>query len=279
MGWCPAGQNASMAHGDQPNLGEFLRHRRALMTPPRQHVHSRFSVRRVPGLRRQELADIAGVSIEYYTRLEQGRAVRPSREILTALAAAFQLSPGEAEHLFRLAGEVPPEPPAPSAEVRSGVQQVLSSLEATMPVTVHDGRLDMLSLNVAAMELFGPLFDEGSYGRNIVHQSFTATGLETVMGHAGADQLRRVAASELRRALSRYPQDERLQFLFRDLSKKSADFADYWARGEVGTWRSAMKHVRHPTRGVLSFESQMLYDPENDHWVMLFAVPGSGTEQ
>lgn len=249
------------------------------MRPPSQHVYSRISVRRVPGLRRQELADITGVSIEYYTRLEQGRAVRPSREILMTLAAAFQLSPSEAEHLFRLAGEVPPEPPAPSAEIRSGVQHVLSSLEATMPVTVHDGRLDMLSLNAAALELFGPLFDEGPYGRNIVNQAFIATGLETVLGHAGAGQLRRVAASELRRALSRYPQDERLRLLLRDLSKKSEDFADYWARGEVGTWRSALKHVRHPTRGVLSFESQMLHDPENDHWVMLFALRGSDKKQ
>ncbi|MGJ9425931.1 helix-turn-helix domain-containing protein [Nesterenkonia halotolerans] len=261
-----------MAHEDQPSLGEFLRHRRALMMPPRQEGRPRFSARRVPGLRRQELSDIAGISIEYYTRLEQGRAVRPSREILTALGTAFQLSPGEAEHLFRLAGELPPEPPAPSAEVRSGVQQVLAHLEATMPVTVHDGRLDMLSLNAAAMELFQPFFDDGLYGQNIVHQAFTAKDLHTVLGHTGAGQLRRVAASELRRALSRYPEDERLQFLLRELSTKSAEFADCWARGEVGTWRSAMKHVRHPTMGVLSFESQMLHDPENDHWVILFAA-------
>ena len=259
-----------MAGDERLGLGEYLRHQRSEMTPRDRAGVSSLSHRRVPGLRRQELADVAGISVEYYTRLEQGRASRPSREILIALARAFQLSNAERDHLFRLAGELPPQPRAPGAQVRPGLQLLLDSLDDTMPVTIHDGRLDMLAFNVAAADLFGPVFGDGPYGRNIVYQAFTSEGLREVLGNEGAEQLARVAAAELRKALSHYPEDERLRSLFRELSTSSSEFGRHWERGEVGTWRSAMKHVNHPTRGVLAFDSEMLHDPESDHWVMLF---------
>lgn len=221
-------------------------------------------------MRRQELADVAGISVEYYTRLEQGRASRPSREILSALGRAFELSTAEHDHLFRLAGELRPQPQAPAAEIRPGLQQLLDSLDETMPVTIHDGRLDMLALNAAAVDLLGPIFGDGPYGRNIVHQAFTSTGLHDVLGNEGAEQLARVATAELRKALSLYPEDERLRSLFRELWATNPEFSRHWERGEIGTWTSAMKHVNHPIRGVLAFDSEMLHDPESDHWVMLF---------
>lgn len=260
-----------MAENDRPELGEFLRHRRALMTPPDRPGNARVSVRRVPGLRRQELSDIAGISVEYYTRLEQGRAPRPSREILVALGRAFQLSTAENDHLFRLAGALPPQPRAPAAEIRPGLQHLLDSLDDTMPVTIHDGRLDMLAFNRAAADLFGSIFDgDGHYTHNIVYQAFTSPGLREVLGNEGAEQLARVAAAELRTALTVYPEDEHLRSLFRELSTSSPEFNRHWERGEIGTWRSAMKRVNHPTRGLLAFDSEMLHDPESDHWVMLF---------
>ena len=240
------------------------------MTPPGRPGTLRSSVRRVPGLRRQELSDVAGISVEYYTRLEQGRAPRPSREILNALGRAFQLSIAENDHLFRLAGELPPQPRAPATEIRPGLRQLLDSLNDTMPVTIHDGRLDMLAFNGAASDLFGPVFGDAPYGRSIVYQAFTSAGLRDVLGDDGAEQLARVATAELRKALSRYPEDEYLRALFGELSASSPEFVRHWERGEIGTWNSAMKQVNHPTRGVISFDSQMLHDPESDHWVMLF---------
>ena len=87
------------------------------MSPPRAVDGARGSFRRVPGLRRQELAQIASISVEYYTRLEQGRAPRPSRDVLAALARSFELTVAERDHLFRLAGELPPEPAEPSSDV------------------------------------------------------------------------------------------------------------------------------------------------------------------
>lgn len=259
-----------MGQDGRPELGQFLRHRRAQMTAPDRLGNLRSSVRRVPGLRRQELSDVAGISVEYYTRLEQGRAPRPSREILSALARAFQLSTAETLHLFRLAGELPPQPRAPAARIRPGLQQLLDSLDDTMPVTVHDGRLDMLAFNVAAADLFGPIFGDGPFGHNIAYQAFTSTGIRAVLGSDGAEQLARVAAAELRKALSVYPDDDHLRSLLSELSTSSPAFNSHWQRGEIGTWTSAMKRVNHPTKGPLAFDSEMLHDPERDHWVMLF---------
>lgn len=237
---------------------------------------SPLSHRRVPGLRRQELADTAGISVEYYTRLEQGRASRPSREILTALARAFGLSDAEREHLFRLAGESAPRPRSPAEHVRPGLRHLIDSMPDDVPVTVHDGRLDVLAFNDAAAELFGPVFVDGAYPRNIAFQAFMSPEIRTLLGNDGAEQLARVAAAELRKAISFYPEDGYLRSLFHELSTNSSEFSRHWDRGEIGTWRSAMKQVSHPSRGVLAFDSEMLHDPESDHWVLFFIAAEEG---
>lgn len=259
-----------MQVGARPEFGEFLRQQRALRQPPERHDTGRASSRRVPGLRRQELAEEAGISVEYYTRLEQGRAPRPSRAILTALERAFGLSTAERDLLFRLAGEHPPELQAPTSVIRPGLQQLLRGLDKVMPVTVHDGRLDLLAANESASELLGTLVDDGPYGRNVAYLAFTSPKVTEVVGEDGGEQLARVTASELRMALSRYPDDGYLRAIFRDLSDRSEKFREYWGLGEVGTWRSAMKLLHHPEKGWLRFESEMLHDPENDHWIMLY---------
>jgi transcriptional regulator with XRE-family HTH domain len=262
-----------MQVGARPEFGEFLRQQRALKQPP-VRANARASARRVPGLRRQELAEAAGISVEYYTRLEQGRAPRPSREILSALHKALGLSMAERDLLFRLAGEHPPELDAPASVIRLGLALLLRGLDKVMPVTVHDGRLDLLAANEAAIELLGQLLETGPFGRNVVHLAFTSLRVAEVVGEEGAEQLARVTASELRMALSRYPEDAYLRAIFRDLTERSARFREYWHLGEVGTWRSAMKELHHPERGWLRFESEMLHDPENDHWVMLYTPRG-----
>lgn len=259
-----------MTRDKQVSLGEYLRHQRAEMAPRDRDDVSPLSHRRVPGLRRQELADTAGISVDYYTRLEQGRASHPSREILNALARAFQLSEAECEHLFRLAGESPPRPRTPASQVRPGLRQLLDRMPNTIPVIIIDGRLDVLAFNDAAAELFGPAFKGRTYGRNVAFQAFTSPELSALLGNEGAAHLARVAAAELRKAMSIYPEDDRLRSLFRELSKNSSEFDRHWERGEIGTWRSAMKQVNHPTNGTLAFDSEMLHDPENDHWVMFF---------
>ncbi|MDR6318831.1 helix-turn-helix domain-containing protein [Actinoplanes couchii] len=257
-----------MANGDRPEFADYLRYRRAAMTVP---GGGRSSRRRVPGLRRQEIAESAGISVEYYTRLEQGRAPSPSRDVLTALAGAFELSAAERNHLFRLAGETPPELESPDAVIRPGLARLLRGLDDTMPVTVHDGRLDLLAVNAAAAELLKPLKTAGRYERNIVYQIFTAEALPELIGDDGAKQLTRIAAAELRSALSRYPGDGYLRSLRAELMATSATFRDRFERGEVGATRSAVKRMRHPTRGWTTFDIEMLHDPERDHWLMLYS--------
>lgn len=265
-----AGTMGGMSSSDRTEFGEYLRRRRAAMSPPDPRDGVRASRRRVPGLRRQEVSDIAGISVEYYTRLEQGRAPRPSREILTSLAQAFGLSSAERDHLFRLSGEPPPEPASPASVIRPGLLRLLRGLDDTMPVTVHDGRLDLLARNKAAEELLGPWTGNGPFERNIAYQAFTTAVLSHLLGGDGSEQFLQVAASELRMALSRYPGDAYLRSLLAELTATSQSFRDHWRHGEVKTSRSAIKQMRHPTHGWARFEIEMLHDPERDHWIMLY---------
>lgn len=255
------------------DFGKYLRHQRATMAPPGQPTDGLASRRRVPGLRRQEVAETAGISVEYYTRLEQGRAPRPSREVLTALARALGLTAPERDHLFRLAGELPPEPLAPDCKVRPGLLHLLRGLDGTVPVTIHDGRLDVMARNAAAAELLGTQSSTSRYRHNIVHQGFSATA-RRILGDEGAHRYARWATAELRSAMGRYPDDEYLRSLFAELSVTSAAFRSYWERGEVMADRSAVKRLHHPTRGWLVFQSEMLHDPERDHWIVIYAPSG-----
>lgn len=259
-----------MSSSDRTEFGEYLRRRRAAMSPPERRGGVRASHRRVPGLRRQEAADIAGISVEYYTRLEQGRAPRPSREILTSLAQAFGLSDAERDHLFRLGGESPPAPISPASVIRPGLLRLLRGLDDTMPVTVHDGRLDLLARNKPAEELLGTLTGDGRFERNIAYRAFTTDVLPYLLGGDDSERFLRVAAAELRMALGRYPGDAYLRELVAELTATSHSFREHWEQGEVGASRSAIKRMRHPGHGWARFEIEVLHDPERDHWIMLY---------
>lgn len=139
-------------------------------------------------------------------------------------------------------------------------------------MTVHDGRLDVVAANASAVELLGPVTGGGTYGRNVVHRAFTSSAFAGCLDENGVEQLLRVAAAELRVALSRYPEDPYLLGLFKDLVANSPVFRERWERGEVGGWRSAFKRIRHPSRGWLDFDTEMLHDPERDHWFMLYTL-------
>lgn len=265
----------TMPTGTTQDFGAYLRARRARLSPPAPAGgRSRAGARRqVPGLRRQEVAEAASLSVEYYTRLEQGRAPRPSRQVLGALADAFGLARAERDHVFRLAGELPPEPQSPGSEVRPGLLRLLGGLDATVPVTVHDGRLDVLARNAAAAELMGPVAGGGTYGRSIVQHGFSR-GASDVLGERGALEYARWATAELRSAMARYPDDAYLRGLLAHLTASSLPFRDAWARGEVAGARSGEKTLVHPTRGRLTFQSEVLHDDVNDHWVVVYAPLG-----
>ncbi|MFC4866380.1 helix-turn-helix transcriptional regulator [Streptomonospora arabica] len=248
-------------------FGRYLRARRASVAPQAQASEARRSRRQVRGLRRQELAAVAEISVEYLIRLEQGRVAHPSRGVLSSLARALELLPGQRDHLFRLAGELPPEPTSPSEQVRPGLSHLLEGL--TTPATVHDGRLDVLARNSAATELLGQPHGTGPYDRNIVYQGF-APSARRVLGEEGAARYGRWATAELRTAIARYPHDARLQGLVKELTATSADFRRHWGCGEVACERSGIKRLLHPAKGWHTFHSEMLHDAQQDHWVVIY---------
>ncbi|WP_308403558.1 hypothetical protein [Streptomyces sp. 8ZJF_21] len=166
---------------------------------------------------------------------------------------------------------MPPEPALPDSEIRPGLDRQLQGLGDSVPVTVHDGRLDVLAArNAAATELLGEAAATGRYGRNIVYQGFTASA-RRVLGNEGADLYARWATAEPRSAIGRYPDDERLRGLVAELSATSGDFRRHWAHGEVATERSGVKRLRHPTRGWLTFQIEMLHNTARDHWIVIYA--------
>lgn len=251
-------------------FGSYLRDRRAEMAAPGSAVGERLSRRQVPGLRREELAKAAGISVEYYIRLEQGRAAHPSRGVIADLARALHLGNAERDHLFLLAGEPPPPPVEPAEVVRPGLLRLLRGLGDSVAVTVHDGRLNALARNAAATELLGSLPPAGGSGRSIVRQGFEPEA-RRLLGDEGADHYARWVTAELRVALGRYPEDDQLRSLVGELSSTHAAFRSHWERGEVASQRSGVKRVRHPKNGWLTFQSEMFHDAERDHWIVLYA--------
>jgi transcriptional regulator with XRE-family HTH domain len=258
---------------DRAQLAEFLRDRRARVQPA--DVGLPISARRrTPGLRREEVARLADISVDYYIRLEQGRGPRPSRQVLTAISKALRLYEAEHAHLFHLAGEQPGPPKGPSAEVTPGVLHLLDRLDDT-PAFVLDVKYDLLAWNRMAVALMGDpevlMGDE----RNLAWQAFCgphAIGPD-VTGDAAAFADECVA--ELRGAAARYPDDPSIARLI-DRLRESAEFERRWERHRVCVRRATTKTVPHPVVGELTLECQVLDIPERGQRVVFYsAAPGT----
>ncbi|GAB3458184.1 helix-turn-helix transcriptional regulator [Streptomonospora sediminis] len=231
--------------------------------------------RRAGGLRREELAQLAGMSADYIVRLEQGRATSPSPQILTALARALRLSAEERGHLFHLAGrfdpgaERAPDRPAP------GVARLLDRM-ADSPVGVYDAAWSLVAWNRPFAALMGDPSGLTGLERNVVWRHFT--GRATRVRHTGDQRVRFEAAvvADLRGAAARYPRDERLQSLAADLYKASPRFAALWDSGEVGEHPSSSKVVHHPDAGPVELDCDVLAAPSGgQHIVVYTAEPGT----
>src|SRR5690348_7523742 len=169
---------------DRPQLAEFLRSRRERLRPEDVGLPAGLR-RRTPGLRREEVASLATMSTDYYTRLEQGRGPRPSRPVLTGLARALRLSDDERDHLFRLAGEQPGPPPGPPADVRSGVLRMLARLD--VPGLVLDAKYDVLAWNPLAAALIADFSALPPRERNLLRLRFLTDGQDRQTRLFGAD--------------------------------------------------------------------------------------------
>ena len=255
-------------------LAAFLRARRARLSP-RQAGLPAVGPRRTPGLRRQEVAQLAGLSVDYYIRLEQARGPHPSRQVLSALARALMLTADERDYLFRVAGESPPQVPRPSREISPGIRHLLDSMPGT-PAYVLDAASNVLAWNALATHFIGNL---SSYeDRNMIRWTFLRTA-QAVWSDEDFVRFTRSTVADLRAAYARYPGDAGIDSLVTEILALSPRFAQMWAEHEVEVRGPMLKHVTHPVVGPLEFECQVLHIAETGQRLIAYcAAPGSATE-
>lgn len=232
-------------------LSAFLRAMRARVRPEDVGLPD-LGRRRTPGLRRQEVAQLAAVSIDWYIRLEQGRVGVPGTAVLDAVAQALRLSEAERHHLHLIArGDAPPPRHVP-ASASPSLRALLHSMPA-VPAWILDFRFDVLAHNAAAVALFGPDF---AVGTNTAEPFF----LDPNVRDFQLDWIRiaREFVGNLRANLTRHPGDPRLTALVGELRRKSSDFATWWDDQTVEERTNGTKRVLHPTAGIMTLRYDVL---------------------
>ncbi|MDP9868895.1 MULTISPECIES: helix-turn-helix transcriptional regulator [Streptosporangium] len=257
-------------------LPEFLRDRRAKVKPGEVGLPEG-QRRRTPGLRRQEVAHLAGMSVDYYIRLEQGRGPRPSKQVLNALARALMLTQDERTHLFRLAGQ-PLEPARRRADVPPGMLHLIAFLE-DVPAYVMDAAYNLVAWNPLASALMGSLETRAPHDLNVIRWCFTASDLADHLNDEEKGAFARASVADLRVAAGRYPDDPDIQALVAEMLGCSVEFALLWAQHEVRVRREQRKRISHPTVGVIDVICQVMFVPDRDdlRLVLYTAEPGSAS--
>jgi len=265
---------------NRSDIRDFLTSRRAKITPERAGLRS-YGSRRVPGLRRAEVAQLAGVSIEYYSRLERGNLTGVSDSVLDALARALHLDEAERDHLYDLARTAGPAArkrhrSAPQS-VRPNVQRLLDAMTET-PAVVMNGRTDVLATNHLGRALFAPVFTGPIRPANFARFNF----LDSRARDFWADWERTAddTVELLRAQAGRDPYEKTLTDLIGELSTRSDEFRTRWASHDVRLHRTGMKHLRHPVVGELhlTFEVMELVTDQGLSLVAYGTEPGTTSE-
>jgi len=263
-------------------ISEFLTSRRGRVTPGQAGLAT-YGRRRVPGLRREEVAVLAGVSVPYYTRLERGDMSGASDGVLEALARALQLDDAERAHLFDLARAVQPTGARPrrrqvKPRIRPDVQWTLDAITGAA-ASVGNDRLDILATNELGRALFSELFVMASTPPN--HARFVFLDPRAEAFYPDWDRAARETAAILRAAAGRDPHDRDLSDLVGELATRSEAFRTHWAAHDVRFHATAVKHFNHPAVGELSLSFNRL-DIAADPGLTLFtyaAEPGTRSEE
>jgi transcriptional regulator with XRE-family HTH domain len=261
-------------------IAGFLRSRRARVTPEEAGLPADGRARRVPGLRRDEVARLAGMSTEYYTRLEQGRAGIPSPEVVEAIARTLQLDLGEREHLTNLlAGPASArrEPPAPP-RVRPGLHVMLQTLEH-VPAFIIDRRLDVLASNHLARAVLTDFEALPVPQRNLARFYLLDPGARDRV--IDWPTVAEAAVGMLRLSAGHDPNDRRLTDLVGEFTRRSPEFAAWWSEHRVLRRTYGTKSYRHPDVGDLHFSYECLHPPgDPDQTLVVYNVePGSPTAE
>lgn len=261
---------------DKHELGAFLRSRRERLAPADVGLPAG-GRRRTPGLRREEVAVLAHISTEYYVRLEQGRAPRPSSEVLAGIAGALKLDPAESGHLHVLAGTAPIRSGLHRRDVRPSVLGLLQRLPQTAAI-VMSAALEVLAWNHLAAALMEDFAEIGPEQRNLARKAFLGATLveRSLYGISDAAEFRHDAVSQLRATIARYPTDPGVSGLIDELRDGSSEFTRLWERHDIYAEPTLTKTFDHPVVGKLTVDCDALALTERDqHLVLYTAPPGS----
>lgn len=234
--------------------------------------------RRTRGLRREELAALAGISVDYLVRLEQGRAANPSASVLAALARALRLDNAERDHLYLVAGQAPPRKTHIPAHVTPGIQRLVDRL-GDVPVAVYDASWTIILWNAMWAALMGDPSARTGRERNVVWCSFTGSPGRVVKSAEQAAAFEEFAVADLRRVLGNYPDDIGLQRLIADLRRASARFDELWQRHLVAQPDSGgPKTIQHPDVGAITLNCDVLTVTGTDLRMIVYTADPAGPD-
>jgi transcriptional regulator with XRE-family HTH domain len=249
------------ASARRAELADFLRTRRAAVSPADVGLAPGAGRRRTPGLRREEVAQLSGVGLSWYTWLEQGRDVTPSDQVLSALSRALLLSPSERDHLFVLAGVAAP----PLSDLGEADPDTVAVVEGLLPhvAFVLNPRFDVLAHNRAAALILGDLVAAPPADRNVLHWLFAGDSWPRP-APAGWEQTARANLLDFRSEYARHPGDPAFEALVSSLSSASPRFREWWEQHDVQTMEPSAKHITHRELGplhLLSSQSRPTHAP------------------
>ena len=263
---------------DREGLADFLRRRRERLVPSDVGLPSGVR-RRTTGLRRDEVAALAGMSTDYYTRLEQRRGSNPSVSILASLARALRLTDDERDHLFYLAGQTPPARHSTSTHVSAGLLHVLDRLDDSPAFVVSDIG-DMLVQNEMSRIAMGDRAGPPSRERNFPWGWFTNSEIRARYPVEDQAIHSRTHVADLRATYARRRGDADIESLVADLLEASPEFASLWAEHEVAVRRADTKRLVHPEVGVLDMLCETLISGVGEHTlVVLYPRPGTDARE
>lgn len=227
--------------------------------------------RKTAGLRREEVAMLAGLSVDYVVRLEQGRAERPSEQVVASLARVLQLSGLERDQFYLAAGLAAPLPSAVPVHVPASVQRLLARLP-DVAVSVYSATWTLLTVNAAWNALLGPMSEE----RNLIVQVFTGTAPAVLWDEGHAEHFERALVSDLRTVSIRFPEDRSVRGLIDRLHSVSERFAQLWAEGSIVDNGAGVKSFAHPVVGDITVDCDVFTVVGTDLRIVTYtAAPGT----
>jgi transcriptional regulator with XRE-family HTH domain len=260
------------------DLGDFLRARRSALTPRDVGIRPGAKLRRVPGLRREEVAQLAAISNDYYTRLEQGR-ISPSASVLASLARVLRLTNDQRTYLYNLAGKNTATEPSDrrTRSVQPELQRVIDLLDA--PALIATRTLDILAWNALVTALLIDFAEVPEHERNWLHLLFSDARLRRLF--PDWHELARLTVAYVRMEAAQQPDDIHLATLIDDLSAQHDEFRTWWDDHDVAVRREGTRPIEHPSVGPMTLDwITLTVDAEPDQQITVFAAePGSSSER